>query len=82
MNLAKNHPEIIVPTDNRRRAFLRFLFSSFIGDIEGIVGLDKKQNKTIRNLYTAVRRVATSLRTSPKLLIKLAPAASSIRSFE
>ena len=82
MNFEKNHPEIIVPIDNRRRAPLRFSFSSPIGVRADIVGFEMKQNTIIRNLYTAVRRVAINLNRSPSLFKSLALAASKIRSFE
>lgn len=46
----KNQPAIIVPKASRRRAFVRFGFSSPIGEKEDMEGLLKKQNKTIRKL--------------------------------
>ena len=50
MNFEKNHPETIVPRASRRRAFLRLVFSSFVGESGSIVGLERKQNEIIRNL--------------------------------
>jgi len=50
INFEKNHPEIIVPTDRRKSAPLRLVFSSSIGERGGIVGLERKQSKIIRNL--------------------------------
>lgn len=50
MNVEKNQPAIIVPRANRSKAFVRFDFSSPIGDKESIEGLFKKQKRTIRKL--------------------------------
>ena len=43
MKLEKNQPLIIVPIDSRNKAFLRFLFSSPIGEREAMDGLREKQ---------------------------------------
>ena len=82
MNFEKNQPEIKVPRDNRNKAPFRFFFSSPIGEREEIFGFERKQNTTTRSLYTAVSKVATILRDSPRAFSRLAPVASSIRSLE
>lgn len=49
-NFEKNHPETIVPRDSRMRAFVRLEFSSLTGVRGWTVGLERKQNRIIRNL--------------------------------
>lgn len=82
INFEKNQPERIVPIDNRIRAPFRLGSSSPIGKRDNVFGEVRKQNTTIRNLYTAVNIVANNLRIRPSLFNILAPAASSIRSLE
>lgn len=82
IKLEKNQPLKIVPIESRKRAFIKFLFSSPIGERGEIDLFDEKQKKTIRNLYTVVSIVATIPNEIPSVFANLALAASKIRSFE
>lgn len=81
-NFEKNQPLAIVPMASRNRAFFRLDFSSPIGERGAMAGLREKQKNIIRNLYTAVSIVATSLKTTPRRFKTLAPVASRIKSLE
>jgi hypothetical protein len=76
------HPEAMVPIARRLRDFIRFLFSSLVGDKDLKEGTLPKQNKIIRREYTAVRRVATRDMKMLKKLDNLVKEVSRIRSLE
>lgn len=50
INFEKNHPLAIVPIASRKRALLKFLSSSPMGESEAMEGLREKQKNMIRNL--------------------------------
>jgi len=73
---------MMVPIARRLRDFIRFLFSSLVGDRGLKEGILPKQNNIIRREYTAVRRVAIRDIKMLKKLESLVKEVSSIKSLE